>query len=317
MKKRVFKFLLVSVFCGFYTLVATAATSLFSDYGQIQNVQNYSSNPFWSPNSPYNQRLPQPVYVQGADLNTDDCIKVVQPLVAVQCAARDNCKNTTLADIRPTIMVQLSNLPGHNYVSACSGFIDGIFDSYVAQYGNSIPNRQVAFPEATVPNPTVNNVPTPTVNAPSPTPQLQNPYKQPVPQWQQEMDERSRELEELQRQNSAGNNQLSATAFPETYDDLSFSEKVANMAAGYEPFKDLKAYNEIDVISKEDYCPKHLDAPGCEQYKAEAEKAIAEAKAEKAAAEAKAQEAQTNAQQQQVAGNTPAQQKPQGKIFRI
>ena len=274
MKKRVFKFLLISVFCGFYAFVATAATSLFSDYGQIQNVQNYSSNPFWSPNSPYNQRLPQPVYVQGADLNTDDCVKVVQPLVAVQCAARDNCKNTTLADIRPVIMVQLSNLPGHNYVSACSGFIDGIFDSYVAQYGNSIPNRQIAFPDATVPNPTVNNVPMPTANAPSPTPQIQNPYKQTTPQWQQEMDERSRELEELQRQNSAGNNQLSATAFPTTYDDLSFSEKMGLLQDSYEPYKDLDAYVELgNVLSEDEYCSSHINAQGCEKYKARVEQA--------------------------------------------
>ena len=273
MKKRVFKFLLISVFCGFYAFVATAATSLFSDYGQIQNVQNYSSNPFWSPNSPYNQ-LPQPVYVQGADLNTDDCVKVVQPLVAVQCAARDNCKNTTLADIRPVIMVQLSNLPGHNYVSACSGFIDGIFDSYVAQYGNSIPNRQIAFPDATVPNPTVNNVPMPTANAPSPTPQIQNPYKQTTPQWQQEMDERSRELEELQRQNSAGNNQLSATAFPTTYDDLSFSEKMGLLQDSYEPYKDLDAYVELgNVLSEDEYCSSHINAQGCEKYKARVEQA--------------------------------------------
>lgn len=273
MKKRLFRFLLASVFCGFYTLVATAATSLFSDYGQIQNVQNYSSNPFWSPNSPYNQRQPQPVYVQGADLNTEDCVKVVQPLVAVQCVARDNCKNTQLADIRPAIMVQLSNLPGHNYVSACSGFIDGIFDSYVAQYGNSIPNRQVAFPAATVPNPTV-TTPTPTANAPSTAPQIQNPYKAPTPQWQQEMDERSRELEELQRQNSAGNNELSATAFPGTYDDLSFSAKMGLLQDSYEPYKDLDAYVELgNVLSEDEYCSSHINAQGCEKYKARVEQA--------------------------------------------
>ena len=110
MKGNTLKSLLLSVICGFYAFGATAAVSLFSDYGQIQNVQNYSSNPFWSPNAPYNQRLPQPVYATGADLNSEDCQKVVQSLVAAQCMARDNCKNTDLSDIRPTVMVQLSIL---------------------------------------------------------------------------------------------------------------------------------------------------------------------------------------------------------------
>ena len=39
------------------TTSVTATTTLFSKYGQIQNVQNYSSNPFWDPSSPYNQRV--------------------------------------------------------------------------------------------------------------------------------------------------------------------------------------------------------------------------------------------------------------------
>ena len=123
MIKDFFKSLLFVFICGFCAFSAPAAVSLFSDYGQIQNVQHYSSNPFWSPTAPYNQRLPQPVYATGADLNADDCIRVVQSLVSVQCMARDNCKNTDVSDIRPTIMVQLSNLPGANYVSACSGYI--------------------------------------------------------------------------------------------------------------------------------------------------------------------------------------------------
>ena len=91
MKGKSFKSLLFALVCGLYAFTATATVSLFSDYGQIQNVQNYSSNPFWSPNAPYNQRLPQPVFATGADLTADDCIKVVQSMVSVQCMARDNC----------------------------------------------------------------------------------------------------------------------------------------------------------------------------------------------------------------------------------
>ena len=184
-------FMVIGTLC---TFCAVAAPSLFSNYGQIQNVQNYSTNPFWTPNSPYNQRLPQPVYVQGSDLNTEDCNRVVQSLVYVQCTARNNCKDTSLSDIRPVVMVELSNLPGNNYVSACAGYIDGIYESYVAQFKDKLPTHAVTFPQATTPNPDLNN------NAP----QIQNPYQQQIPKWQQEINERTQELLELQEQN-AGN----------------------------------------------------------------------------------------------------------------
>ena len=260
MKKHTLKSLLFAVLCGFYAFAATATTSLFSDYGQIQNVQNYSSNPFWTPNAPYNQRLPQPVYVQGADLNTEDCIKVVQSLVSVQCMARDNCRDTSLSEIRPTIMVQLSNLPGNNYVSACSGYIDGIFESYVAQYGNSLPNRAVAFPTASDPNPNVYN---------NNGVQIQNPYKQTTPQWQQDMIDRRNELQYLQQQNGAGSENLSATDFPTTYADLSFSERMANTVESYRPYKDLDAYQGLNAQDITAWC--NGDGSGsqmCNEYAA-------------------------------------------------
>ena len=258
MKKGTFKSLLFAVFCGFCAFGATAATSLFSNYGQIQNVQNYSTNPFWTPNSPYNQRLPQPVYVQGADLTAEDCFKVVQSLVSVQCMARDNCKDTTLADIRPTIMVQLSNLPGNNYVSACSGYIDGVFESYVAQFGNTVPNRAVAFPNATEPNQNLNN---------NNTIQIQNPYKQEIPQWQQEIKERSQELQELQQQNGAGSEHLSATDFPKTYNDLSFSEKKTLKEADYAQYKGKSAYVVPDFKNTKEWCEgKGSGTKECKAY---------------------------------------------------
>jgi len=263
MKKGTLKSLLFAVFCGFCAFGATAATSLFSNYGQIQNVQNYSTNPFWTPNSPYNQRLPQPVYVQGADLNAEDCFKVVQSLVSAQCLARDNCKDTTLADIRPTIMVQLSNLPGNNYVSACSGYIDGVFESYVAQYGNNVPNRAVAFPTATEPNQNINNNNT----------QFQNPYKQELPQWQQEIKERSQELQELQQQNGAGSEHLSAADFPMTYDDLSLSEKKALKTADYEQYKGKNAYIVPDFKGTKEWCEgKGAGTAECAGYEKQQQK---------------------------------------------
>lgn len=259
MKRNIFKSLLVALCVGFCAIGANAATSLFSDYGQIQNVQNYSTNPFWTPNAPYNQRLPQPVYVQGADLNADDCFRIVQSLVSAQCIARDNCKDTTLADIRPTIMVQLSNLPGNNYVSACSGFIDGVFESYVAQYGTNVPNRAVGFPTATAPNPNLNN---------DDNIQIQNPYKQTVPQWKQEIIERSNELQQLQQQNGAGSQQLSATDFPMTFDDLSFEERTALKSADYEQYKDMAAYVVPDFKDIKEWCEgKGAGTAECKTYR--------------------------------------------------
>ena len=185
MKQSIKKSLSFAILCGLYASYASATVSLFSDYGQIQNVQYYSSNPFWSPNSPYNQRMPQPIFVQGTDVKAEDCIPIVQSLVSVQCMVRDNCKNATLADIRPEIMVQLSKLPGNNYVSACSGYLDGIFESYVAQYTETVPNRPVAFPDATTPNPML-------INNEDPQPTQPN-----VPQWKKEMDERVKEIDNL------------------------------------------------------------------------------------------------------------------------
>lgn len=259
------KFLLFVLFCGFYVFNAHATVSLFSDYGQIQNVQNYSSNPFWSPTAPYNQRLPQPVYATGPDLNADDCIKVVQSLVSVQCMARDNCKSTSLSDIRPTIMVQLSNLPGANYVSACSGYIDGIFESYQQQYGNSLPNRPTAFPNATTPNPSVND---------SGGIQFENPYKIQPEKWQIEQKERADELQRLQSQNGAGSEHLSKTDFPATYADLSFSERIENDRASLMPYKDTVAYRTLDVKSESEWCEgEHANAPECAKYRAKKEAA--------------------------------------------
>ncbi len=192
MKTKSLKFLLflVGVFVAPW---ASFASSLFSNYGQIQNVQNYSTNPFWTPNSPYSKKLPQPVYVQGADLNTEDCINVVQSLVSVQCMVRDNCKDTSLSDIRPAVMVQLAGLPNHNYVSACAGYIDTIYEKYVEYYGNNAPtNKVVAFPSGTVSNPDM-----------APDYQLENPYEPQIPDWQREMNERAEELQRLQEQNAA------------------------------------------------------------------------------------------------------------------
>ncbi|MCQ2562641.1 MAG: hypothetical protein MJ158_03450 [Alphaproteobacteria bacterium] len=257
MKRILWLFIFVAFCVTGLTKWGFGASSILSNYGQIQNVQNYSSNPFWSPNSPYNKKLPQPVYLQGADLTAGDCQQVVQSLISVQCMTRNNCKNTSLSDIRPAIMVQLSSLSDqHNYASSCAGFIDTIFESYMAQYGNNIP-KKTAFPTVSVPSPTTNP------NAI----ELHNPYKIETPEWKQDIIERSQELQNLQQQNGAGNYKLSATAFPKTIDDVSFAEQMENLQEGYAPFKDKSAFHQINVKSLYEYCKSHSDAPECKQYR--------------------------------------------------
>ena len=267
MKAGKIKSLFAFIIGCFYATFAYSATSLFSDYGQIQNVQNYSTNPFWSPNAPYNQKMPQPVYVQGNAVTTEECTRVIQSAVAFQCAARDNCRNTALADIRPAIIVQLSNLPGKAYGTACAGYLDSVFESYVAQFGNNAPTRQVAFPVGTVPNSTINK---------TNTIQIKNPYEVKTPQWQQEINERSLELQELQSENGAGNYGLSATAFPTTYNDLSFTERTANEAIGYEPYKDKSAYKTIDVKSANEWCKEHQGSRECQEYEKQQQEKLAQ-----------------------------------------
>ena len=138
MRKRSIKSLTIAVIGCFYAFVARSAVSLFSDYGQIQNVQNYSTNPFWSPNAPYNQRVaPQPVYVQGNNVTGEECTRVIQSAVAFQCSARDNCRNTTLADIRPAIRTDLSREKSEQDTSKYN-IGDSVEASVVSVDGNNV-----------------------------------------------------------------------------------------------------------------------------------------------------------------------------------
>lgn len=224
-----------------------------SQYGLIQNVQNYSSNPFWNPNGPYNQRMPQPVYVQGADLNTADCQRTVGTLVASYCVDNNNCVGMRLSDIRPAIMLQLARLPGHNYATSCAGFIDSEFDTYISKYANAGPsNSYVAFPNATVPNTAAFDTEY----------KIENPY--PIrnrtwngEEWEKEKKERAHELYELQSMNGANDISLARADFPTTVDDLSFSERMELEAAGYAPWKDAKSYQQLKLESEDNYTNRY------------------------------------------------------------
>lgn len=203
-----------------------ASTQPLSKYGEIQNVQNYSSNPFWTKNAPYNQKMPQVIYVQGADLNTSECQSVVSRVVASVCSAKNNCSGTKLDEVKPAIMVQLSNIPGHNYVTACSGFVDSAFNDYVSQYGSAVQNTN--FPTAVFPG----------NNSDENKFKIENPYAPKSPQWHGEewfgdIVGRTKELNNLQAQN-AEDTTLTATKMPETAANLTFKERMDNAKAGYE-----------------------------------------------------------------------------------
>ncbi len=260
MKARKLKSLLFAVSGCFYAVLAYSATSLFSDYGQIQNVQNYSTNPFWTPNSPYNQKMPQPVYVQGNKVSTDECMQIVQSAVSVQCMARNNCRNTTLADIRPAIVVSLSSLPNKAYSTACIGYLDSVYESYVAQHGGNNTFKTNTVSTVVMPTTTTNVVQGSGIV-------LQNPFVKTDPQWKQDIADRAQELKSLQRQNNSGDWKLSASKFPNTINDLSFSDQIAIKAADYANYKGTTAYRTLMVENAHEWCNgKGAGSHECQEY---------------------------------------------------
>lgn len=248
-----------SIFFAISALILTSAHAAgpvpFSQYGVIQNVQNYSTNPHWDANGPYNQRLPQPVYVQGVQIETAECQQVVAGLVATQCAMRNNCRDARLSDIRPGVMLQLSQIPSGNYATACVGYIDSAFENYVKQYGYAMPTGVEQFPNAVV-------------DEPAPQIEIQNPYKKSAPDWATEMMERKQELLDLQAQNGANQIELTKTEFPTVFADLSFQDRMNNLATGYEPYKDKKAYIPIKVEDKASYLERRKKIEELEQQRA-------------------------------------------------
>ncbi len=239
------KFSLFLAFSLLFVQTTLAQTNTpFSKYGVIQNVQNYSSNPFWNPNGPYNQRMPTAVYATGPDVETAECQNIVSYLVAVECETRNKCVSTQLSDIRPSIILQLSQMPGGSYATACGGYIDTAFESYVKQNAIAAPSAGASFPTTTGMGTTGNDS----------TFEIKNPFSPKLQEWQKEILDRKQELKDLQAANGVKQPQLvRTTEFPETYADLSFTERMENAAAGYEPYKDARAFKEIKIESQEAY----------------------------------------------------------------
>ena len=241
-------------------LCAQKAPTPFSTYGQIQNVQNYSTNPYWTKDGPYNLRVPTPIYATGADLSTGDCNRVVANLIASFCAST-NCATKKLSDVRPTIMVQLSQLPGHNFATSCGGYIDSEFENYKKTYGNVSTNNAVNT--VTKPGTTTKTVLTGNLFAKAPS------------KYEQEVAERTEELKQLQSITTP-TPQVRAATFPKTIDDLSFSERVENTAKGYEPYQKLASYKKpkfleedeefftrLKAVNFKEFCKRRPDDPAC------------------------------------------------------
>ena len=205
-------------FAGVSSMNTNSTIRPISQYGVIQNVQDYSTNPYWNKNSPYNLNFPQPVYVTGPELNTGECQSAVGALISSYCSANNNCSGMQISDIRPVIMLQLSRMPGHNYASNCSGYIDSEFDSYVAANSTAMPSGFTAFPSGTEANPNYN----------ASEFKLANPYEKKDStwqgeEWQKEKRERAQELKDLQSMNNSGSEKLVKSEFPTTFADLSFT----------------------------------------------------------------------------------------------
>ena len=84
--------------------------------------------------------------------------------------------------------------------------------------------------------------------------EIKNPFSPKLQEWQNEILDRKQELKDLQSANGVDAPHLvRTTEFPDTYADLSFSERMENAAAGYEPYKDSRAYKEIKIESEKDY----------------------------------------------------------------
>ena len=93
--------------------------------------------------------------------------------------------------------------------------------------------------------PTQNKVAAPSI-------QIENPFKQTKSASEIAMDARTAELENLQKKTTAPA-MVTPAAFPKTIDDLSFTDRMANASAGYEPYKDLKSYKTPKFETEDEY----------------------------------------------------------------
>lgn len=149
-------------------------------------------------------------------------------------------------------MMQLTNMPGGNYGTACAGYLDSAFNDYVKKHGHAGTNVAGAtFPAPSIPNPNA--------NANQPQINTNNAFPQPKPEWMVEQEMRKQELQALKAASGTPPVGIDPNAaFPTTYADLSFSERMANAKEGYEPFKDSSAFKTISVETEEAYIDRQI-----------------------------------------------------------
>lgn len=265
------KYILTGIIGIMWAFSAQCATTPFSQYGNIQPVYNYSSNPFWSPNSAYNLRMPIPVYATGPSIETETCQKLMAQLVEFYCGQLNNCVSARLSDIRPAIMVYLSRLPDGDYATSCGGYLDSAFAEYVQTRTHSIPTTVRPFPTAVMPNPDIlpddvsrsatpsktsarsaTNAATGTRGA-NKTGGAANTARAGA-SWATGVADRRAELAALRSETERPNSgEIVTASFPKTAADMSFSETVKNEAAGYKPYQGVSAYTPIELGTMDNY----------------------------------------------------------------
>ena len=217
------------VFTAIMVITGVGHASLFSKEGLVQNVQDYSVNPFYN-TATGTVSTPTMVYVNGPKLAPNDCERAVRSVVENVCSDHNNCRDTKLATVRPDIMVQLSLLPKYNYATSCVGFIDSVYDAYVNRYNyTNNAATSTGFPSVT----------TASVTA---TTQKSN-----LPKWKQEYNERDAELRALHAMTAEPVGVPEDAEFPKTFQDLSFQEQNEIKKQGYEPYKDAQAYVPLSI----------------------------------------------------------------------
>ncbi|MDR2269189.1 MAG: hypothetical protein LBD94_03320 [Rickettsiales bacterium] len=213
------------------------AAAYVSPGATIDNVQNYSSSPYYSPDGPYDKRFPTPVYAKGPSLGAAECQHAVDSAIWTQCSFRNNCADSVLSDIRPGVMLELSNRTDNNYTAACTGYIDSAFQKYKRQMTGAVVST--GFPTATRP---VNyNQSQQTANSLT--------YYDLLPQHELEQKIREGQLQNLQRQ-TGGLPHLTAESMPATFRDLSFTERMEYLREGWQdPAVDKLSYQQLKVES--------------------------------------------------------------------
>ncbi len=216
------------IFATVFFVTNAFAGTPFSQYGMIQNVQNYANNPFYNPNTAQ-ITTPRIVYANGPALSHDDCTKAVQNVIETVCSTHDFCQTTTLADVRPSIMIKLSTLPGNNYASSCSGYIDTIYENYKKRmgYATSAP-MTTNFPTFATKTNNAN------VSA----------------SGKSGYNARAAELKQMQATNPLDTS-VNQSDFPTTVNDLSYQDRMDLITDSYSDYMNAQAYVPLNVVRTE------------------------------------------------------------------